>query len=196
MNRLVQVPSSVGSITIIKGCMWSGKSGALIHEANLILRQDVGVKIFAPDMSRRELSEKECLQSHDGVVALCETVYLPVTALADACSASDLPPVVCIDEAQFFTNLLATCLDLRRRGVTVIIAGLTLDSNRRPFGELHALLDYADQTVERVTVCHFCKRCNATLSFRTCSDKEVICVGGKGKYVPSCQLCFDEHYQK
>ena len=196
MSQLVQLPNSVGSITVIDGCMFAGKSGTLIHEANTIYRQNIPVKIFAPDMSRRELSEKDRIKSHDGVVPLCDSIYLPIDGLFEACLATDLPFVICIDEAQFFKDLIKTCVELRLRGVTVIVAGLALTSNRTPFGEMHALLDRADTVVKRKTVCSFCKRYGATLSFRTCSNKDEICVGAEKEYVPACQLCFDARFEK
>jgi len=194
MTQLIQTPIQVGSLTVLDGCMFAGKSGTLIHEANTLRRQNINVVIVAPAMSRRRESEKERLESHDGVVALCETSYLEVDQLYQVCLSLNAQ-VICIDEAQFFNDLLKTCLDLRKRGVAVLVAGLSLTSNRTPFGEMHALLDRADNVVKRKAVCEFCHRYNATLSFRTCDDKETICVGGKAQYVPSCQLCFDERFK-
>lgn len=197
MSQLLQVPCTIGSINVILGCMFSGKSGMLIREANMVWRQKQSVKIFAPTMSIRKESERARLESHDGVVALCETVYLGVDDLFKTlCSdATQLPSVVCIDEAQFFKDLIKTCLYLRKNNITVLVAGLSLTSNRTPFGEMHALVDRADNFVQFKTVCHWCHRPGATLSFRTSDNKEEVFIGAGAEYVPSCQLCFDERYK-
>ena len=96
MTQLIQTPIQVGSLTVLDGCMFAGKSGTLIHEANTLRRQNINVVIVAPAMSRRRESEKERLESHDGVVALCETSYLEVDQLYQVCLSLNAQ-VICID---------------------------------------------------------------------------------------------------
>src|SRR5690606_24965628 len=111
------------------------------------------VQIVAPDMSRRKESENERVESHDGFVPLreCTTMYVAPNQLRDHFATvkvpgpGERPLVVCIDEAQFFSDLVETCCALRRLGVVVVVAGLSLTFERQAFGEMHPLLDYADE---------------------------------------------------
>ena len=102
-----------------------------------------------------------------------------------------VPVVLCIDEAQFFERLVDACRLLRRNGVVVVVAGLTLTYERKPFAEMHRLLDYADECVERKAVCGRCKSWNATLTHRTSAQKGDVVVGGAKEYMAACQNCFD-----
>lgn len=99
--------------------------------------------------------------------------------------------VLCIDEAQFFENLIQSCRFLRRNGVVVVVAGLTLTYERKPFLEMHRLLDFADECVERKAVCGRCKSWNATLTHRTSQKKGDVVVGGANEYMATCQMCFE-----
>ncbi len=197
-----------GRIEAIIGPMFGGKSSKLIQKANIIQRCKKPVYIVAPDMSRRKQTEMETIVSHNGSVPLCETVYLPCANLKEHCDAlikqfkekcedakkaglMPEPQVICIDEAQFFSNLIESCCALRREGIIVVVAGLTLTFERKPFGEMHALLDYADEVIVRKAVCAFCNTWNATLTHRTSAEKGVVVVGGEDMYKPVCQLCFE-----
>jgi len=109
----------------------------------------------------------------------------------DTLRKSTCSTVLCIDEAQFFENLIESCRFLRRNGVVVIVAGLALTYERKPFLEMHRLLDYADECVERKAVCGRCKSWNATLTHRTSQQKGDVVVGGANEYMAACQICFD-----
>lgn len=209
---------NVGRIVAIKGPMFGGKSSALIYAANVFTRCKVPVYIIAPDMSKRKETEAERIESHDGITPLCNTVYLQRSGLAKHCkqfladfkarldkqsgersgiAKPIVAPVLCIDEAQFFDDLIDSCCALRRQGVTVIVAGLTLTFERQPFGEMHRLMDYADEIVEKKAVCAICNTLNATLTHRTSTEKGVVVVGGDDVYKPVCQMCYEHlHEQK
>lgn len=221
----VHEKQNVGRIVAIKGPMFGGKSSALIYAANIFTRCKVPVYIVAPEMSKRKETEAERIESHDGITPLCKTVYLQRSGLAEHCkqfladfkarlekqqhqsngngSGSGgaakpiVAPVLCIDEAQFFDDLIDSCCALRRQGVTVIVAGLTLTFERQPFGEMHRLLDFADEIVEKKAVCAICNTLNATLTHRTSTEKGVVVVGGADVYKPVCQMCYEHlHEQK
>lgn len=185
-----------GRIITITGPMFSGKTTALIATANMFVRCHIPVQIVAPNMSKRKESERERIESHDGVVPLCETNYVQCDQLLDHCTKyikrdNNTMFAVCIDEAQFFSDLVNTCSMLRRAGIMVVVAGLALTFERRPFGEMHSLLDYADERIERKAVCGNCKTWNATLTHRTTDAKGTVVVGGADVYMPVCQLCFE-----
>ena len=210
MVSVSESKQSVGRIVVIKGAMFSGKTGDLIQTANIFVRCKVPVHIVAPEMSRRNESERLQIISRDGAVPLCKTIYLHQNGLGDHCinfltdfkhraaaqnAKPIVAPVLCIDEAQFFDDLIDSCCALRRQGVTVIVAGLTLTFERQPFGEMHRLLDYADEIVEKKAVCEICNSLNATLTHRTSTEKSVVVVGGADVYKPVCQMCYEHLHE-
>ena len=105
--------------------------------------------------------------------------------------AADLH-VVGIDEAQFFDEALPrVCEQLANNGVRVIIAGLDMDFQGRPFGPMPQLLALA----EYVTKVHaICLRCGelAHYSHRTSASDRLILLGETDSYEPLCRPCFNE----
>ena len=103
-------------------------------------------------------------------------------------------PVVIVEEAQFFQNLVPFCehaVDTLEKRVYLV--GLDGDSNRRPFAsDFLACIPLAD-TVEKVTA--FCRRCaNGTPGMFTYRhsgphDQQVI-VGGSEHYETLCRECY------
>jgi len=103
--------------------------------------------------------------------------------------ASDIE-VVGIDEAQFFDEgLPQVCEQLANQGVRVIVAGLDMDFQGRPFGPMPQLIAMA----EFVTKVHaICMRCGeiATFSHRTHASTELVLLGETDSYEPLCRVCF------
>src|SRR5690606_422292 len=98
--------------------------------------------------------------------------------------------VVAIDEAQFFLDtsliLLVEHL-LYKENKTVLVAGLSQDSEGRPFGAMPHLLSIADEIVKLNAVCNKCKRIGvATRTFKKIDDSSQIQVGGSDIYEARC----------
>jgi len=98
--------------------------------------------------------------------------------------------VVGIDEAQFFdSGLPAVCEQMANSGIRVIIAGLDMDFQGRPFGPMPALMSMA----EYVTKVHaICMRCGdlAQYSHRTTASQDLVVLGETDSYEPLCRTCF------
>lgn len=191
----VQLSKGLGRIIAVTGPMFSGKTSYIIESANILYQCRVPVVLIAPSMSKRSPEHKDEIQSHSGLRPLVKTTYIDVNDLALVCDAllqnqEESPKVICIEEGQFFCDLLKVCCRLRSHGVSVIVAGLILTFERKPFGEMHALIDYCDSLIYKKAVCHFCRCINATLTKRLTNSKEEIVVGGKEDYAPVCQNCF------
>lgn len=187
-----------GEIIAIHGPMFAGKTTELLLTANVHARCGARVHMIAPDMSRRSTDASATrLSSHDRVVAQCEATYVAQLGLVDHClsiAAHDTYDVVFVDEAQFFPGLVEAACAMRRAGIRVYVAGLALTSDRKPFGEMHKLLDYADQRIERKAVCGTCRTHNATLTYRRpeFAGTGDVLIGGQREYVPMCQLCYEQ----
>jgi len=173
-----------GSIEVIAGCMFSGKTEELIRRLKRAKLANQKVEIFKPKTDTR-YSDREVV-SHDARAILSTPVE---TASSILLLTSDVE-VVGIDEAQFFDEALVdVCNKLADSGVRVIAAGLDMDYLGKPFGPMPGLLAIA----EEVTKVHaICMRCGslASYSYRIAdSDKQVL-LGEKDNYEPLCRECF------
>jgi len=175
-----------GSIEVITGSMFSGKTEELIRRLRRAQFAGLKVEIFKPSLDKR-YSESRVV-SHDEK----SIVSTPVdNASAILLLAGDVK-VVGIDEAQFFDNtIIDVCNRLADIGIRIVIAGLDMDFMGKPFGPMPGLLAIA----EYVTKVHaICMRCGnlAQYSFRKSDEEQVVVLGEKDKYEPLCRSCFNK----
>ena len=189
-ENLVRVTGKKGSIEVITGSMFSGKTEELIRRLRRAQFAGLRVEIFKPSLDNRysEIS----IVSHDNK----SIVSTPVdNASAILLLAGDVD-VVGIDEAQFFDNsIIEVCNTLADNGVRIVIAGLDMDFMGKPFGPIPALLAVA----EYVTKVHaICMRCGnlAQYSFRKSGEEQVVLLGEKNLYEPLCRNCFNTSLNK
>ena len=175
-----------GSIEVVCGSMFSGKTEELIRRLNRARIAKLKVEIFSPRADTRYL--ENALVSHNAN-------SIPSTPVENASSilllASDVH-VVGIDEAQFFDDELPdVCNLLANRGVRVIVAGLDMDFKGQPFGPMPAIMAMADSVTKLQAVCVQCGN-PATYSFRLVTDEGKILLGEKEVYEPRCRVCYHD----
>ena len=123
-----------GSIEVICGSMFSGKTEELIRRLKRAKIAQLHVEIFKPAIDVR-YSETEVV-SHDKNSILSTVVDSSQNILL----LSNDVDVIGIDEAQFFDmGLIDVCRQLANQGMRVIIAGLDMDFKGNPFGPMPAL---------------------------------------------------------
>ena len=173
-----------GSVEVITGCMFAGKTEELIRRLKRAKFAHQKVGIFKPAMEKR-FSEGDVV-SHNATSISSISVHRPDEILL---STNGLD-VVCIDEAQFFDMLIVdVCNTLANQGLRVIVAGLDKDFRGNPFGPMPALMACA----EYVTKLHaICVRCGslAQYSFRTAQDDHLVLLGSEETYEPLCRKCY------
>jgi thymidine kinase len=114
----------------------------------------------------------------------------PITHSENILLMSEGIEVVGIDEAQFMDmELPHVCEKLAKRGVRVIIAGLDMDFEGKPFGPIPSLLAIADYITKVHAICVQCGDI-AHFSYRTTADKNRILLGEKDSYEPRCRSCY------
>lgn len=179
-----------GSIEIITGSMFSGKTEELIRRLRRAQFAGLKVEIFKPSLDKR-YSETRVV-SHDEKSIVSTPVDNPSAILL---LAGDVD-VVAVDEAQFFDNsIVSVCNELADRGVRVLIAGLDMDFMGKPFGPMPALLAIA----EYITKVHaICMRCGnlAQYSYRKSDDSQIVLIGEKNLYEPLCRSCYNTAQNK
>jgi len=95
--------------------------------------------------------------------------------------------VVAIDEAQFFGDLaefVVHAADVRRK--LVLVAGLSGDFRRRPFGQMGELVSLADSLDTLAAECAMCGG-PARFTVRLTGGSDVTEVGGAERYQPVCR---------
>jgi len=186
LENSVRATGKRGSIEVITGSMFSGKTEELIRRLRRAQFAGLKVEIFKPSLDKR-YSESRVV-SHDEKSILSTPVD---NASAILLLAGDVN-VVGIDEAQFFdTTIIDVCNKLADKGIRIVIAGLDMDFMGNPFGPIPGLLTIA----EYVTKVHaICMRCGnlAHYSFRKSEEEQVVILGEKDKYEPLCRTCYNK----
>jgi thymidine kinase len=190
LENSVRSTGKRGSIEVITGSMFSGKTEELIRRLRRAQFAGLKVEIFKPSLDKRYSDIR--VVSHDEK----SIVSTPVdNAAAILLLAGDVD-VIGVDEAQFFDNsIVEVCNKLADRGIRVIATGLDMDFMGNPFGPIPALLSIA----EYVTKLHaICMRCGnlAQYSFRKSDEDQVVVLGEKDKYEPLCRSCYNEALKK
>ena len=181
-----------GSLTVITGSMFSGKTEELIRRLRRALYARRSVQVFKHALDNR--SEQTEIRTHNG--ALHEAV---------AASTSDellervepTTDVVAVEEAQFFDEgIVAVCRHLADSGHEVIVAGLDMDFRGLPFGPMPPLLAEADEVVKLRAICARCGR-DASRSQRLIdghpapASAPTILIGAQESYEARCRRCHE-----
>ena len=181
-----RLQAHAGSVEVIVGSMFSGKSEELIRLLRRAKLARLPLQVFKPAIDTRY--SQNHVASHDRslfpsiVIHHAAEIYkhlLPETR------------VIGIDEGQFFDDeLVDVANDLADRGLRVIIAGLDMDYRGEPFAPMPMLMAIADTVMKLRAVCVVCGN-PASRTQRLIANSEAILVGEKDIYEARCRSCFE-----
>lgn len=178
-----------GSIEVICGSMFSGKTEELIRRMRRAIYARQRVELFKPEIDNRYHPGN--IVSHDAR----SIASIPVKSASQILLLANEADVVGIDEAQFFDpELIPVCNALANQGIRVIVAGLDMDFEGHPFGPLPALMAIAEHVTKVHAVCITCGN-PAQYSFRKSPEKSRILLGETDTYAPLCRKCFNNQSQ-
>lgn len=175
-----------GYIEVICGSMFSGKTEELIRRLKRAKIANLKVEIFKPSIDTRY--DIDNIVSHDDTRIQSTPVENSQTILLMASNVD----VVGIDEAQFFDDQISdVCEQLALKGIRVIVAGLDMDFQKRPFGQMPNLLAKADFITKLHAICVQCGDI-ANFSYRrkVIDNSSQILLGEKDIYEPRCRKCY------
>jgi len=175
-----------GWIEVISGCMFSGKTEELIRRLNRALIAKQKVEIFKPVIDHR--------YAFDHIVSHNENKIrsTPVNFANDILLLSGDCEVVGIDEAQFFDNAIVdVCNTLANSGKRVIIAGLDMDFEGKPFGPMPFLLAIAEFVTKVHAICAQTGEL-ASFSYRLNENENQLMIGEKNEYEARSRKSFVE----
>ncbi|GGZ21649.1 thymidine kinase [Echinicola pacifica] len=175
-----------GHIEVICGSMFSGKTEELIRRLNRAFIAKQKVEIFKPAIDTR-YHEQNVVSHNDTAIR-----STPVQFASDILLLAGDCDVVGIDEVQFFDHQVVHVANaLAIAGKRVIMAGLDMDFEGKPFGPMPQLLSIAEYVTKVHAICMKCGEL-ASYSFRLSEDREKVMLGEKNTYEARCRKCFYE----
>ena len=141
-----------GSVEVVTGSMFSGKTDELIRRLRRATIARQKVQVFKPAIDERYGLQQ--VTSHAGSAYQA----IPVKSAADILpQLAEDTTVVGIDEAQFFDpEIISIVQDLAERGIRVIVAGLDTNFRAEPFGSMPILMAIAEKVDKYQAICMVC----------------------------------------
>jgi thymidine kinase len=178
------VDNNTGSIKLILGCMYSGKTSELLKDKDRW--ESIGIKTliinFAGD---NRYGDDSFVYSHSDKKAEC----IKVNKLEEVEQHFiDNNKIILINEGQFFCDLkhyvLEWCEKYKKH---IVIAGLDGDFRREKFGEMLDLVMYANDVVKMKALCAMCKDgTDGLFSWRLSNETDQTVIGATN-YIPVCR---------
>ena len=181
-----------GSIEVVCGSMFSGKTDELIRRLVRATIAKQKVQVFKPAIDIRYAAEE--VTSHAGA----NYSAIPVEKAADIRERIDADTtVVAVDEAQFFDpEIVEVAQEMAQAGIRVIVAGLDMDFRGEPFGPMPTLMSKAEKVDKLHAICMTCGN-EASRTQRLVNgkparyDDPVVIVGASEMYEARCR----EHHK-
>ena len=177
-----------GSIEVVCGSMFSGKTDELIRRMRRAMIARQKVQVFKPAIDVRYAAEK--VTSHAGA----DFDATPVEKADDIFARLDADTtVVGVDEAQFFDDgILEVTSRMAERGIRVLVAGLDQDFRGEPFGPMPMLMAMAERVDKLQAICMVCgepaSRTQRLVNGKPARfDDPVVIVGASELYEARCR---------
>lgn len=184
-------PHRPGSLEVICGSMFSGKSEELIRRIRLARIAHQRVQVFKPGLDTRYAEEE--LVSHSNFRVAARKVATSSELMGQV---NELTEVVGIDEVQFFDEgIVEVCNRLANAGKRVIVAGLDQDFRGHPFEPMPKLLAVGEYVTKLLAVCTICGS-PANRSQRIRGGSEVIELGAQDRYEARCRRHFEPEEER
>lgn len=146
---MVEENRAGGSIEVICGPMFAGKTEEVIRRVRRLHYAKKKVLVFKPKIDNR--------YSEDSIVSHNKQMIeaINISDIRDIFKYVDLSTsAVVLDEAQFFSEeIVAVAQELADGGVRVIIGGLDTDFRGEPFGPMPRLLAIAESVTKLTAIC-------------------------------------------
>jgi thymidine kinase len=173
-----------GWIEVICGCMFSGKTEELIRRLNRAIIARQKVEIFKPVLDKRYHHDHIVSHNERAIRSTAVNFASDILLLAGDCA------VIGIDEAQFFDEaIVEVCNTLANNGKRVIVAGLDMDYEGKPFGAMPQLLAVAEFVTKVHAICAQTGQL-ASYSFRLTESEEQVMLGERGQYEARSRTAF------
>ena len=178
----------VGSVEVICGSMFCGKTEELIRRLRRARIAKQKVQVFKPAIDNRYDHKK--VTSHSGI----DVDANPVQHSRDVLSGLDTDTtVVGVDEVQFFDEGIVEVVEqLAEKGLRVIVTGLDMDFRGEPFGCMPQLMSRAEKVDKLQAICMVCggfaSRTQRLVDGEPAHyDEPIVVVGAQEMYEARCR---------
>lgn len=177
----------MGSLEIIMGPMFSGKTELLIKKYNLASLENTN-KIIAFNYFKDTRYGDNKIVSHNQKFIPCINIEKLSSLFLDVDKLSKYKYIF-INEAQFFIDLkecIIKLVEIYKKNV--IICGLDSDYKREKFGEIWDLIPFADNIYKLNGKCNHCMN-KSLFTYRVTNEKDQEVIG-TDNYIPLCRKCY------
>ena len=176
---------SVGSLELIIGPMYAGKSTELLRRINMYEFLDKKIMVINHQINKRYGSNN--LSTHNKEY-YNKCINLEKLQDFEKYNVFNEVEIIIIEELQFFCDAYNTITKwIDNDNKKIIAAGLDGDFERKPFGDVLKLIPYSEKVTKLSALC---KRCNdgtkACFSKRIIDKKDTTLVGSNEIYEAVC----------
>ena len=173
-----------GTIRVVLGCMYSGKTTEVIKECKKwlsISRKAVCINYKGDN----RYGDDEKLYSHDLNTVECIRASNLSEVNTESILAGD---IILINEGQFFNDLIEYCLKwCEEYGKDIIVSGLDGDFKRRSFGKILELIPYSNFITKLHAFCSLCSDgTHAHFTWRLSKEQDQVVIGSDN-YIAVCR---------
>ena len=177
---------STGYLHIIFGPMFSGKTTELINQINSLKLYKKNILIINSKKDNR-VSE-DYIKTHNNIkYEAIKYEELTQEIITNIIKKYD---TICIDEAQFFSNLVNFVEILLKESKYIIVAGLNGDSNQQKFGYIQDLIPLCNKITKLSAICNICNDgtpADFTKLKNDVNKQEQILIGDNSIYMAVCR---------
>lgn len=178
--------NNIGTLNLIIGCMYAGKTTRLIDTYNDAIDNDENVIILTHSSENRYSLDE--ISTHDLKKISCVKYRSIASFIDNEINTIESSDIILIDEAQFFDDLLDVLTLVETYNKKVYVFGLDGDFKRNVFGKILELIPLCD-SVEKITANCKCGE-KALFSKRTINNESQVLVGSNDVYEPLCRKCY------
>lgn len=143
-----------GRVDVVCGPMFAGKTEELLRRVRRAEIAGLRVEVFSHALDVRRGAG--AVSSHSGQ-RIASHAVADATQIESAVDAGAELDLLAIDEAQFFgSELVDVVMRLADRGLNVLVAGLDVTFDARPFEPLPSLMALAERVDALTAVCSVC----------------------------------------
>lgn len=186
----------MGSLDLIIGCMFSGKSTELIRRCERY--KAIGKRVLYINSIKDTRNNENCFGHYNnfslGKITTHDSKYIQCIKVDKIQDLIQQPfidewDVFGIDEAQFFHSLQDVYQLVNEYNKTVIIAGLDGDYKQCVFGDIINLIPKCDSVTKLHSLCKICNDGTSAIFSKRIIDQslDIELIGGSNEYMAVCR---------
>ena len=191
--EFLETEHDYGYCSSIIGPMFAGKTTAIIRILRDCRKRGVKALGFKPECDTR-YGVESVFHSHDNDTETCALISDILQILSHP--EYNETKVIVIEEAHFFDrNILNVLKTMMIDKKMVVVSGLSGSYQQKCIGHIGDIIAMSDSITQLFATCEFCETItNAPFTVKISGRNEIIEVGSKETYKPTCRKHFVKYY--